>query len=61
MPFLADNSQGDSIANGLDADDLNDVLPPCVFTILAACSWAAFSPNHSSCINVAFSHAKASR
>jgi hypothetical protein len=27
---------GGAIINGLDADDLNDVLPSCVFAILAA-------------------------
>jgi hypothetical protein len=38
VPFLADRGcgGGGAIINGLDADDLNDVLPSCVFTILAA-------------------------
>jgi hypothetical protein len=60
-PFLADRGWGEVIIGGLGADDLNDVLPSCVFTILAALSWVAFSPNHPTCINVAFSHAKVSR
>jgi hypothetical protein len=51
---------GESIVNGLDASDLNDVLLPCIFAILAACSWAAFLPNHLACVNVVFSHAKVS-
>jgi hypothetical protein len=52
--------RGESIIDGLGVSDLNDMLPPCVFAILAAYSWAAFSPNHPACINVAFSHVKAS-
>jgi hypothetical protein len=35
VPFLADGGCGGALINGLDADDLNDVLPSCVFTILA--------------------------
>jgi hypothetical protein len=37
-PFLPDGGRGESIVDGLDAGDLNDVLLPCVFAILAAYS-----------------------
>jgi hypothetical protein len=60
VPFLADGGRGELIINGLGTGDLIDVLLPCIFAILAAYSWAAFSPNHLACVNVAFSHAKVS-
>jgi hypothetical protein len=60
-PILADGGRGEPIIDGLGVGDLNDVLLSCVFTILAAWSWATFSPNHPACVNVVFSHAKVSR
>jgi hypothetical protein len=61
VPFLADRGcGGGAIINGLDADDLNDVLPSCVFAILAAWSWAAFSLNRLAYVIMVFPHAKAS-
>jgi hypothetical protein len=59
-PYLANGGWGEAFVGGLGVNDLNDVLPPCVFAIFAACSWAAFSPNRPPCVNVAFSHAKES-
>jgi hypothetical protein len=57
----ADNGdRGGPTVGGLGADGLNDVLSPCVFAILATCSWATFSLNHLACVIVAFSHAMAS-
>jgi hypothetical protein len=37
-PFLANDDRGELIVNGLGAGNLNNVLPLCVFAILAACS-----------------------
>jgi hypothetical protein len=36
VPILADGGRGEPIIGGLGVGDLNDVLPPCVFAILAA-------------------------
>jgi hypothetical protein len=54
-PFLANGGRGEPIADGLGAGNMNDVLPPCIFAILVAYSWATFLLNHPTCINVAFS------
>jgi hypothetical protein len=48
------------VMSGLGANDLSGVLLPCVVATLVACSWAAFLLKHPTCVNVAFSHAKAS-
>jgi hypothetical protein len=53
-------NRGESIIDVLGIDDLINVLPLCVFAILAACSWAAFLSNYRACVNVSFSHALAS-
>jgi hypothetical protein len=60
MPFFAEGGQGELAISGLGTGDLSGVLLPCVFATLAACSCAAFSLKHPACVNVAFSHAKAS-
>jgi hypothetical protein len=60
VSFLADNSRVESIVDVLGTGDLIDVPPPCFFAILAAYSWVAFLPKWLSCVNVAFSYAKAS-
>jgi hypothetical protein len=46
---------------GLGDGDLNGVPLSDVFAILAACASAAFLSNHPTYVNVAFSHARASR
>jgi hypothetical protein len=60
VPFLAGGGHGVPMVSGLGAGDLSGVLPPSIFATLAACSCVAFSLNHPTCINVAFSHARAS-
>jgi hypothetical protein len=49
------------MVNGLGAGDLSGVLPPYVFVTFAAFSCIAFSPKRPAFVNVAFSHARASR
>jgi hypothetical protein len=61
VPFLVEGGQGVLMVSGLGVGDLSGVLPPCVFTTFVACSCATFSPNRPTCVNVALSHAKASR
>jgi hypothetical protein len=46
---------------GLGADDRSGMLPPYVFATFATCSYDVFLPNRPACVNVAFSHARASR
>jgi hypothetical protein len=47
-------------AGGLGAAVLIGVLPPWALATFAANSCASFSPNRSTCVSAAFSHAKAS-
>jgi hypothetical protein len=35
VPFFTDGGRGEQIAGGLGVDDLNDVLPPCIFAAVA--------------------------
>jgi hypothetical protein len=59
--FFAEGGQGVPTIGGLGAGDLSRVLPPSIFTTFAAYSYATFLPNRPACVNVAFSHARASR
>jgi hypothetical protein len=60
VPFLAEGGHGVPVVCGLSASDKNGIPPLDVFATLAACTSAVVSPNHLVCVNVAFSHAKAS-
>jgi hypothetical protein len=59
--FLDEGGQGVTMIGGFGAGDLRGVPPSFVFATLAACYYAAFSSNGLTCVNVAFSHARASR
>jgi hypothetical protein len=61
MPFFAIGGQGVPTVGGLGTGDLGGVLLPYICATFAACSCAAFSLKRPACVNVAFSHAKASR
>jgi hypothetical protein len=58
--FLTEGGHGVPVVCGFSTGDLNKVPPPHVFATFATCHCATFSPNHSACVNVAFSHARAS-
>jgi hypothetical protein len=60
VSFFDEVGQGELPISGLDTDDLSGVMPPCIFATLAACSCVAFSLMRPACVNVTFSHARAS-
>jgi hypothetical protein len=60
VSFFAEGGREVPMVSGLGVDDLSRVLPLCIFTTSITCSCAAFSPKCPACVNVAFSHARAS-
>jgi hypothetical protein len=60
VAFFADGGRGMQSVGGLGADNLLLVFPPCVLVTLAAYSSTTFARNRPTCVNAAFSHARAS-